>query len=106
MNKKKEKKDLALGLGLKAKRTEGNTIWTWIVLEVVVAEQVVTALKREGALEISDVLLLKLEGVPEREERILFLSLYFWLVIRVKVTSSATGTSTAIFTSEEDAGIE
>jgi len=87
---------LALGLGLEAKGTGGGAIWAWMVLEVVVTGQVATALGRGGALETSDVLLLELEGVPERGEGILPLLLRFWLVTRVKATSSASGVSTDI----------
>jgi len=69
--------DLTLGLGLKAKGTEGSAIWAWMVLEVIVTGQVVTALGRWGALETSDVLLLELGEVPEREEGTLPLPLHF-----------------------------
>ena len=68
---------MALGLGLEAKRTGGGAIWAWIVLEVVVTGRVATALGRGGALETSDVLLLELERVPEREEGTLPLPLCF-----------------------------
>ena len=78
-----------MGLDLEAKGTGGGTIWAWMVLEVVVAGRVVTALGRGGALETSDVLLLELEGVPERGEGTLPLPLCFLLVTRVKATSSA-----------------
>ena len=57
---------MALGLGLEAKGTGGGAIWAWMVLEVVVAGRVVTALGRGGALETSDVLLLESGGDPER----------------------------------------
>jgi len=66
---------------------------------------VVTAIGRGGALEISDVLLLELGEVPEKGEETLSLSLYFWLVTRVKATSSVSGASTAISTSGEGVGI-
>jgi len=50
-----------------AKRTEKGAIWSLIVLEVIIArlgiiaksKQVVTALRREGACKISNVLLLE-----------------------------------------------
>ena len=96
--------DLALGLGLEAKRTGGGAIWAWMVLEVVVTGQVVTVLGGGGALETSDVLLLELEGVLERGEGTLPLPLRFLLVTRVKATSSASGASTAISTSGEGVG--
>ena len=48
-----------------------------MVLEVVVARQVITALGTGGALEISDILLLELEGVSERKKGILLLLLHF-----------------------------
>jgi len=96
---------LALGLGLETKGTGDGAIWAWTVLEVITARQAVTALEREGALETSDVLLLELGGVPERGEEALFLSLYLWLVTRVKATSSTSGASTAISTSEEEVKI-
>jgi len=107
-----------LGLGLKAKRIRG-AIWGLIVSEVVIAKldviagpeqvvtgsetgQVVTALKREKAHEISNILLLESEeNIKGREETLLYL-LCFILETRVKVTSSASGTSTAISISEED----
>ena len=95
---------MALDLGLEAKGTGGGAIWAWIVLEVIVTGRVVTALRRGGAPETSDVLLLELEGVSERGEGTLLLPLHFWLVTRVKVTSSASGASTAIFTSGEGVG--
>jgi len=109
---------LTLGLGLKAKRIRG-AIWGLIVSEVVIAKldviagpeqvvtgsetgQVVTALKREKAHEISNILLLESEeNIKGREETLLYL-LCFILETRVKVTSSASGTSTAISISEED----
>jgi len=57
---------------------------------------VVTALRREEAYEISNVLLLELEeDIEEREETLSF-SLYFLLETRVKTTSLAFDTSTAI----------
>ena len=68
---------MALGLGLEAKGTRGGAIWAWMVLEVVVTRQVVTALGRGGALETSNVLLLESGGVPEREEETLPLLLRF-----------------------------
>jgi len=109
---------LTLGLGLKAKRIRG-AIWGLIVSEVVIAKldviagpeqvvtgsetgQVVTALKREKAHEMSNILLLESEeNIKGREETLLYL-LCFILETRVKVTSSASGTSTAISISEED----
>ena len=110
--------DLALGLGFEAKRTGGGAIWSWMVLEVVVAvaaepEQVVagfeagrvvTALGRGGAHEMSNVLLLEPEKDKEGREGALPFPLYFWLVTRVKVTSSASGASTAISISGEGVG--
>jgi len=57
---------------------------------------VVTALRREEAYEISNVLLLELEeDIKERKETLSF-SLYFLLETRVKATSLAFDTSTAI----------
>jgi len=109
---------LTLGLGLKAKRIRG-AIWGLIVSEVVIAKldviagpeqvvtgsetgQVVTALKREKAHEMSNILLLESEeNIKGREETLLYL-LCFILETRVKVTSSASGISTAISISEED----
>ena len=109
---------MTLGLGLKAKRIRG-AIWGLIVSEVVIAKldviagpeqvvtgsetgQVVTALKREKAHEMSNILLLESEeNIKGREETLLYL-LCFILETRVKVTSSASGTSTAISISEED----
>ena len=73
-----------------------------MVLKVIVTGQVVTALGKGEALEISDVLLLESGGVPEREEETLPLLLRFWLITRVKATSSASGASTAISTSEKE----
>ena len=68
-----------------------------MVLRVVMAIQVVTALEREEAHEI---LLLESEkDIKERKETLL-LTLCFLLVARVKVISSASGTSTAISTLE------
>ena len=68
-----------------------------MVLRVVMAIQVVTALEREKAHEI---LLLESEkDIKERKETLL-LPLCFLLVARVKVISSASGTSTAISTLE------
>ena len=64
-----------------------------MVLRVVMAVQVVTALERKEAHEI---LLLESEkDIKERKETLL-LPLCFLLVARVKVISSASGTSTAI----------
>jgi len=77
-----------------------------MVLEVIVAGQVVIALGGGGALETSNVLLLESEGVPEEREGILLLLLHFWLVTRVKVTSSAFGTLTAISTLGVGVGTE
>jgi len=59
---------------------------------------VVIVLKRKGALETSEILLLK--SVKEKEDAFTF-SLFFLLVSRVKVTSSTSSTSTAIFTSRD-----
>jgi len=97
---------LALGLGLEAKGTGGGAVWAWMVLEVVVTGQVVTALGRGGALETSDVLLLESGEVLERGEGALPLPLRFWLVTRVKATSSTSDASIAIFTSGEGVRIE
>ena len=59
-------------------------------------EQVVTALKREKVYEMSNVLLLELEeDIKEREETLPYL-LCFLLETRVKVASSASGTSITI----------
>jgi len=100
-----------LGLGLKAKRIRG-VIWSLIVSEVVIAkldiiagpEQVVTASKREKAHEMRNILLLESEeNIEEREETLPYL-LCFILETRVKVTSLASGTSTAISISGEDVG--
>jgi len=82
--------DLTLDLGFEAKETGGGAIWSWMVLEVVVAVtaepervvagfeagRVVTALGRGGAREMSNVLLLEPEEDKEgRKEALLFLSL-------------------------------
>ena len=63
---------------------------------------VVIVLKRKGALKISKILLLK--SVKGREDAFTF-PLLFLLVTRVKVTSSASGASTTIFTSRDSIGI-
>jgi len=111
-------KDLTLGLGFEAKGTGGGATWSWMVLGVVVAViaepervvagfgagRVVTALRRGGAREMSDVLLLEPEEDKEGREEALLFPLHFWLVTRVKATSSASGASTAISTSEEGVG--
>jgi len=65
----------------------------------------VTALERGRALETRNVLLLKSGEVPEGGEGTLPLLLCFLLITRVKVTSSASGISTAISTSGEGVGI-
>ena len=57
---------------------------------------------RKRACEISDVLFLELKkDIEEREKTLIFL-LYFLLVTRVKVISSASSTSIAILISGED----
>jgi len=85
-----------------------------MVLEVVIVRlditaepvQVVTALEKEGAYEMSNILLLESEkDMEERKEALLF-SLYFLLETRVKMTSSVSDTSTAISIIGEDIGIE
>ena len=72
---------MVLGLSLKAKRIEGDVIWTWTVLEVIIARlDVITKpgldiidLEREKALETSDILLLELEkDIDKRKEALLF----------------------------------
>ena len=68
---------MALGLDLETKGIGDSAIWAWMVLEVVVAGQTVTALERGRALETSNVLLLELERVPERGEGVL--SLFFFV---------------------------
>jgi len=67
---------------------------------------VVIALGGGGAHEISAVLLLEPEKDRKRKEEALPFPLRFWLVTRVKVTSSASGPSTAISTSEKEVGTE
>jgi len=57
----------------------------------------VTVLETGKALETSEILFLRL--VEDVREEALPFSLLFLLVIRVKVTSSVSGTSTAIFIS-------
>jgi len=102
---------LTLSLSLKAKETEGGTIWGLIALEVVIArlditaelEQVVLALKRRKAHEIRNFLLLKSEENIEGKVALLFL-LCFLLKIRVKATSLASGTSPAISILGENIG--
>ena len=80
-----------MGLGFEAKGTGGGAIWSWIVLEVVVAvtaepeqvvagfeaSRVVTALGRGGAREMSDVLLLEPEKDKEGRKGALPFSLRF-----------------------------
>jgi len=67
------------------------------------SEQVVTALEREKACEISDILLLELErDIKEKKETLLFLL----LKTRMKEISSASSTSTAISILEENFGTE
>ena len=57
------------------------------------SEQVVTALEREKACKMSDILLLELErDIKEKKEILLFLL----LKTRMKEISSASSTSTAI----------
>jgi len=48
-----------------------------MVLGIIVARQVVTALERGGVLETNDILLLELERDPERGEGALPFPLYF-----------------------------
>jgi len=68
--------------------------------------QVVTALEKGGAYEMSNILLLESEkDMEERKEALLF-SLYFLLETRVKMTSSVSDTSTAISIIGEDVGTE
>ena len=85
-----------------------------MVLEVVIVRlditaepvQVVTALEKGEAYEMSNILLLESEkDMEERKEALLF-SLYFLLETRVKMTSSVSDTSTAISIIGEDIGIE
>ena len=67
------------------------------------SEQVVTALEREKAYKISDILLLELErDIKEKKETLLFLL----LKTRMKEISSASSTSTAISILEENVGTE
>ena len=85
-------KDLTLDLGSENKETEGDVIWSLINLENVIAKLdiiaelewvdtsfearwVVTALGREKACEMSNVLLLELEKDMKKEKR-LFSFLY------------------------------
>ena len=74
-----------------------------MVLEVAGFEAggVVTVLGGGGAREMSSVLLLEPEEDREGRKGALPFLLRFWLVIRVKVTSSTSGTSIAISTSGE-----
>ena len=64
----------------------------------------VTALRRERAYEISNVFFLELEEDMEEREETLFFSLYFLLETRVKATSLAFDTSTAILILKENVG--
>ena len=67
------------------------------------SEQVVTALEREKACKMSDILLLELErDIKEKKETLLFLL----LKTRMKEISSASSTSTAISILEENVGTE
>lgn len=108
-----------LGLGLETKRTEEDTIWDLIILEVIITRldiivelrwvvtdfetvQVVTALIRERICKINNVLLLKSEKDIKREKALLFF-LYFLLVTREKATS-ASSVSIVILILEEDIG--
>ena len=68
------------------------------------ATLVVTALGAEGALETSRILFLELVGGGE--DALAFPLPPFLLVTRVKTTSSTSGTSTSISTSEKRVGIE
>jgi len=85
-----------------------------MVLEVVIVRlditaepiQVVTALRKEGAYEMSNVLLLESEKDMEERKGALPFSLYFLLETRVKVTSSASDTLTAISIIGDDVGTE
>jgi len=65
-------------------------------------EQVVTALGREKAYEISNILLLESEKNIKGREEALFFLLYFLLVTRVKMTSCRL---IATLILEEDIGI-
>jgi len=66
--------------------------------------QVVIALRRRGAYEMSNVLLLGSEKDMEGREETLPFLLYFLLDTRVKVSSSASGTLTVIKILEENIG--
>lgn len=66
------------------------------------AKQIITALRREGAHEISNILLLELEKDIEEREETLFFPLYFLLEIRVKANSLASNTLIAILILKED----
>jgi len=59
-------------------------------------------LRREGAHEISNILLLELEKDIEEREETLFFPLYFLLEIRVKANSLASNTLIAILILKED----
>jgi len=61
-------------------------------------------LRREGAHEISNILLLELEKDIEEREETLFFPLYFLLEIRVKANSLASDTLIAILILKEDIG--
>jgi len=99
--------DFILGLGFEAKGIGGGTIWSWMVLEVAGFEAggVVTVLGGEGAREMSSVLLLEPEEDRKGREGALPFPLCFWLVTRGKVTSLASGVSTAISILGEGVGI-
>ena len=74
--------------------------------ERAIISQVVTALGKSKACKISNILLLELEkDMEERKEALLF-SLYFLLETRVRVTSSASGISTAISILGKNVGTE
>jgi len=66
--------------------------------------QVVIALRKRGAYKMSNVLLLGSEKDMEGREETLSFLLYFLLDMRVKVSSSASGTLTATSILKENIG--
>ena len=111
--------DLILDLGLKAKRIKKDTIWSLIVLEIIIVQLnviaeleqvisgfetkwVITTLERERAYEINNALLLKSKKDIKERKGTLFFFLYFLLATRAKVTSSASGILIVTSISEED----